>query len=70
MEQYKVKKKELKEDFLILILCLILVITSLTNVISFVINEDTKELKIKLEKIEKKLLNKKLNKANKNKLFL
>ncbi len=55
MEQYKVKKKELKEDFLILILCLILVITSLTNVISFVINEDTKELKIKLEKIEKKL---------------
>jgi hypothetical protein len=70
MEEYKVKKKELKQDFFILILCLILVITSLTNVIVCVINEDTKELKIKLEKIEKKLLNKKLNKANKNKLFL
>ena len=70
MEEYKVKKKELKQDFFILILCLILVITSLTNVIVCVINEDTKELKIKLEKIEKKLLNKKLNKANKNKLFI
>jgi hypothetical protein len=59
MEEYKVKKKELKQDFFILILCLILVITSLTNVIVCVINEDTKELKIKLEKIEKKIIEQK-----------
>jgi hypothetical protein len=56
MEEYKVKKKELKEDFFILILCLILVITSLTNVISFVINEDTKYLKEKINKIEKEII--------------
>jgi hypothetical protein len=59
MEEYKVKKKELKQDFFILILCLILVITSLTNVIVCVINEDTKELKIKLEKIQKKIIEQK-----------
>ena len=56
MEQYKVKKKELKQDFFMLILCLILVITSLTNVISFVINEDTKYLKEKINKIEKEII--------------
>jgi hypothetical protein len=52
MEEYKIKKKELKEDFLILTLGLILVITSLTNVVVFVINEDTKFIKEKIIKIE------------------
>jgi hypothetical protein len=56
MEEYKIKKKELKQDFFILILGLILVVSSLTNVISLVINEDTKYLKEKINKIEKEII--------------
>jgi hypothetical protein len=56
MEEYKIKKKELKEDFLILTLGLILVITSLTNVVVFVINEDTKFIKEKIIKIENEII--------------
>jgi hypothetical protein len=56
MEEYKVKKKELKVDFLILSLALILVIVSLTNIIAFVVNEDTKFIKEKIIKIEKEII--------------
>jgi len=56
MEEYKVKKKELKIDFLILSLALILVIISLTNIIAFVVNEDTKFIKEKIIKIEKEII--------------
>jgi hypothetical protein len=56
MEEYKVKKKELKVDFLILSLALILVIVSLTNILAFVVNEDTKFIKEKIIKIEKEII--------------
>lgn len=56
MEEYKVKKKQMKEDFLVLTLGFILVLTSLTNVVVFVINEDTKYLKEKIIKIEKEIV--------------
>jgi hypothetical protein len=56
MEEYKIKKKELKEDFLILTLGIILVISSLTNVIMFVVNEDAKYIKEKIIKIEKEII--------------
>jgi hypothetical protein len=56
MEEYKVKKKQMKEDFLFLTLGFILVLTSLTNVVVFVINEDTKYLKEKIIKIEKEIV--------------
>ena len=56
MEEYKVKKKQMKEDFLVLTLGFILVLTSLTNIVVFVINEDTKYLKEKIIKIEKEIV--------------
>ena len=56
MEEYKIKKKELKEDFLILTLVAIMVMTSLTNVVVFVINEDTKFIKEKIIKIENEII--------------
>lgn len=56
MEEYKIKKKELKEDFLILTLGIILVISSLTNVIMFVVNEDAKFIKRKIINIEKEII--------------
>jgi hypothetical protein len=56
MEEYKIKKKELKEDFLILTLGFILVITSLTNIVVFAINEDTKFIKEKIIKIENEII--------------
>jgi hypothetical protein len=56
MEEFKVKKKQMKEDFLVLTLGFILVLTSLTNVVVFVINEDTKYLKEKIIKIEKEIV--------------
>ena len=49
-------KKELKEDFLILTLVAIMVMTSLTNVVVFVINEDTKFIKEKIIKIENEII--------------
>lgn len=56
MEEYKVKKKQMKEDFLVLTLGFILVLTSLTNIVVFIINEDTKYLKEKIIKIEKEIV--------------
>jgi hypothetical protein len=63
MQDYKVKKKELMQDFLILILCLILVISSLTNVITYLINDDVKFLKEKIIKMEKDIIDLKSNKT-------
>lgn len=63
MEEFKVKKKQMKEDFLVLTLGFILVLTSLTNVVVFVINEDTKYLKEKIIKIEKEIIELKSVKA-------
>jgi len=63
MEDYKVKKKELMRDFFMLILCLILVISSLTNVITYVINDDVKFLKEKIIKMEKNIIDLKSTKA-------
>jgi hypothetical protein len=63
MEDYKVKKKELMRDFFMLILCLILVISSLTNVITYVINDDVKFLKEKIIKMEKDIIDLKSNKT-------
>lgn len=63
MEEFKVKKKQMKEDFLVLTLGFILVLTSLTNVVVFVINEDTKYLKEKIIKIEKEIVELKSVKA-------
>jgi hypothetical protein len=63
MQDYKVKKKELIQDFFILILCLTLVISSLTNVIAYVINDDVKFLKEKIIKMEKDIIDLKRNKT-------
>jgi hypothetical protein len=63
MQDYKVKKKELIQDFFILILCLTLVISSLTNVIAYVINDDVKFLKEKIIKMEKDIIDLKSNKT-------
>jgi hypothetical protein len=63
MEDYKVKKKELMRDFFMLILCLILVISSLTNVITYLINDDVKFLKEKIIKMEKDIIDLKSNKS-------
>lgn len=63
MEDYKIKKKELIRDFFMLILCLILVISSLTNVITYVINDDVKFLKEKIIKMEKNIIDLKSTKA-------
>jgi len=63
MEDYKIKKKELMRDFFMLILCLILVISSLTNVITYVINDDVKFLKEKIIKMEKNIIDLKSTKA-------
>jgi len=63
MQDYKVKKKELIQYFFILILCLTLVISSLTNVIAYVINDDVKFLKEKIIKMEKDIIDLKSNKT-------
>jgi len=63
MEDYKVKRKELMRDFFMLIFCLILVISSLTNVITYVINDDVKFLKEKIIKMEKDIIDLKSNKT-------
>jgi len=63
MEDYKVKRKELMRDFFMLISCLILVISSLTNVITYVINDDVKFLKEKIIKMEKDIIDLKSNKT-------
>jgi hypothetical protein len=63
MQDYKVKKKELIQDFFILILCLTLVISSLTNVIAYIINDDVKFLKEKIIKMEKDIIDLKSNKT-------
>jgi hypothetical protein len=63
MQDYKVKKKELIQDFFILILCLTLVISSLTNVIAYIINDDVKFLKEKIIKMEKDIIDLKRNKT-------
>jgi hypothetical protein len=63
MQDYKVKKKELIQDFFILILCLTLVISSLTNVITYLINDDVKFLKEKIIKMEKDIIDLKSTKT-------
>lgn len=52
MPEYDLKKQDLKEDFLILSICLILVLVSINTIFEFVSNEDSKYLKQEVVKIK------------------
>lgn len=52
MREYDLKKQDLKEDFLILSICLILVLVSINTIFEFVSNEDSKYLKQEVVKIK------------------
>jgi uncharacterized membrane protein len=55
MSNYNFTKKELKQDLLILVLGIILVIVSFNSLMSFVSNDDNKYLKKESSKIEKEI---------------
>lgn len=52
MPEYDLKKQDLKEDFLVLSICLILVLISINTIFEFVSNEDSKYLKQEVVKIK------------------
>lgn len=52
MPEYDLKKQDLKEDFLVLSICLILVLVSINTIFEFVSNEDSKYLKQEVVKIK------------------
>jgi hypothetical protein len=55
MSNYNFTKKELRQDLLILVLGIILVIVSFNSLMSFVSNDDNKYLKKEISKIEKEI---------------
>lgn len=55
MLNYNFTKKELRQDLLILVLGIILVIVSFNSLMSFVSNDDNKYLKKEISKIEKEI---------------
>lgn len=52
MPEYDLKKQDLKEDFLVLSIYLILVLISINTIFEFVSNEDSKYLKQEVVKIK------------------
>lgn len=52
MPEFDLKKQDLKEDFLVLSICLILVLISINTIFEFVSNEDSKYLKQEVVKIK------------------
>lgn len=52
MAELDLKKQDLKEDFLVLSICLILVLISINTIFEFVSNEDSKYLKDEVVKIK------------------